>query len=677
MNVTSKCDWGSFPCYSDSEVDENGNLKGFVVDDTLSESEMDLVSRNHQKPRSSKRLKKLRKKKSFKQQNGISEEDDQPYLPFEHHSSVLKGKIFKEISSDHTEIIVGREEEARRILTMIMQPGKGMRPLLLGTPGIGKNATVKKVSMLMKTLLKDHPLGLGKIYCLDCKELLADNVSDNLTTVVGKKMREIIEMTFQDSKWNPIFFFRHIDKILHLDHVTEYLQSVLSNPRPFIASISDVAKSETAIKAEAILSKYNFHSLSIEESPIDDVRTIVKNALHRKQPYSNLAFTEEAIDLGVRLAAQYEHSQPFPIKGINLIQECANNILLQKLSSGMEVERMIITPKEIAEMVSIKTKIPANDLMEDSVFNQKRFEELLKSRIIGQDYAVKIVTDRVAVYKMNLVDNKKPWGVFLFVGPTGVGKTELAKSLAKLLFDDEANLMTINGSEYKEEHTVSNLIGSPKGYEGNESGGLLTEPLLKNPHQVVLLDEFEKAHQDVQRLFLQVFDGGPLIDRRGKRVNCSHALFIMTSNVGSEMLCEAASRGGLRPEDVAECLIPLLTKTFSPELVGRFKRGIVPFQPLNKQLMPEVARVKLKIIKERLIKEAEIDLSWTPELVNHFASLDMDLGFGMREFCNMIDETIVNLIKDAGQQSKKRIKGKLELTYHKNQEQFFLKIKNI
>lgn len=699
--------------FSDEEVDDEGNLKDLIDDGDLksgSSSEEEVKSLNRKKrriiedddeikpsdPKKRRKSKRLAVRNTSKAESEViqldqsqrrrlkrpryeDEYDDESYLPNRQAPAVLQGRIFKELYSGldvlHPEKIIGRDDETRRILSMIMQPSGGVRPLLLGPAGIGKYSIVKKVAMAMKTMLKSHPLGNRKIYCLDCNELLADSVAENVIEIVGDKLREIIETTARNSKSVPIFYFRNIEKILHLDHVTEYLQSVLKKQYPFIASISEDAKSETVIKAQEILAKYNFYSYPIEESPIDDVQVIVKNHLNRHRLHPNLVFTEEAINLGVRLAVKYEHSQPFPIKGINLIQECANNIMLRQVFSGMEVDKMVITPKEIAEVVSLKTKVPAVDLMDNSVFNQERFEVRLKGRIVGQNHAIKIVSNKVAIHKMKLADPKKPWGVFLFVGPTGVGKTELAKCLAKLLFEDESNLITINGSEYKEDHTVSNLIGSPKGYEGNESGGLLTEPLLKNPHQVVLLDEFEKAHTDVQRLFLQVFDGGPLIDRRGKRVNCSHALFIMTSNVGSEMLSEAASKGGMSPESVIQSLIPLLKKEFSPELVGRFKRGIVPFQPLTKELMPGVAEVKLRSINERLLIEAEIDLSWTPELIQHFVNTDVDLGFGMREFCNMIDDTVINIIKDAIIQSEQRITGKLELTYQSDKEQFFLRLR--
>jgi DNA polymerase III delta prime subunit len=610
--------------YSDEELDDYGNLAGFIDDSHL--------------PNPKKRKRNV----------------------YETISNVRDGKIFRELSTDVD--IIGRESETRQLLSMIMIPEGGVRPLLLGPAGVGILSIVKKAAQMRK------------IYCLDCMELRADCVAENITELIGKKLRKIFNYALNQSDSPPVFYFRHIEKILHLDHISEYLQSFLKRRYPFIASISTEPKSETAVKAMEMLARYNFTPFEVKEPPIEDVQQIALKYLRRHPLHPAISITEEAVALGVRLAAKYEHSRPFPVKATNLIQECANRVLLEKQSSGMQVDKITIAAEDIAQAVSFKTKVPAIDLMEGSVFNQDRFIARLKSRVVGQDHAIDIVSDKVAVYKMGLADTKKPWGVFLFVGPTGVGKTELARALAKFLFSDESRLITINGSEYIEDHTVSNLIGSPKGYEGNESGGLLTEPLKKNPHQVVLLDEFEKAHPNVQKLFLQVFDGAPLIDRKGDEINCSQAIFIMTSNVGSQMLSEAAERGPISPEEMIQTLTPLLKQEFSPELVGRFKRGIVPFLPLDRKNMPEVARVKLAAIKDRLQKGANIDFVWTSELEGYFAGADVDLGLGMRDFCNMIDETVTNQIKDAIRQSSRRITGKLVLTYLKSKGQFMIRL---
>ncbi len=440
------------PTYSDSDrdLDEYGNLKDFIVpDDTCcSDGEWEAV------PRRSGRLKRKRTEKkppAARKRARLSE-------------LFLQSKIFWKLSPGKD--ITGREEETTRILSMILQPQGGIRPLLVGPAGIGILSIVQKAATILKTTLKNHDLGNSEIYCLDCIELLADSVADEITEIVGDKLREIFEGAVIQSRRVPIFYLRHIEKILHLDKVTEYLQSFVKKPYPFIASISSDPKNETAVKAQKILARYNFVPFVVKEPPIDDVHKIAINYLRKNRLHQSISFTEEAVRLGVRLAAKYEHCRPFPVKAINLIQECANNVLLQKMVSGMEIDDITITCDNIVEVVSSKTKVPALDLLEDSVFSQARFKEKLKSRVVGQDHAIDIVSDRVAAYKMGLVDTKKPWGIFLFVGPTGVGKTELAKSLAKFLFNDESKLITINGSEYIEDHTVSNLIGSPKGYEG-------------------------------------------------------------------------------------------------------------------------------------------------------------------------------------------------------------------
>ena len=242
----------------------------------------------------------------------------------------------------------------------------------------------------------------------------------------------------------------------------------------------------------------------------------------------------------------------------------------------------------------------------------------------------------------------------------------MARCLARLLFNDEKSLVCIDGSEYKESHTLSNLIGSPLGYEGHETGGLLTDPLLNNPHQVVLLDEFEKFHEDVRRLFLQVFDRGTLTDRRGKRVDCTQALFIMTSNLGSDKLFEMCQDKELNGDEVGKVLKPILVENLSPELCNRFT-AIVPFQPLKKEHLPSLAIVQLNRIRERLASQANIDLDWTPDLVKYFVSLDVDLRFGMRDFCRLVDSEVIKVLKRAGSLNDQRLQGAVTLSIKDNQ----------
>jgi len=293
--------------------------------------------------------------------------------------------------------------------------------------------------------------------------------------------------------------------------------------------------------------------------------------------------------------------------------------------------------------MSKKIGIPANDLNENLIFNELECRNKLKEAIVGQDYAINIMVDRIAKWKMNLLDPNKAWGAFLFVGPTGVGKTELAGEIARQLFHNNESLIILDGSEYKESHTTSCLIGAPSGYEGHESGGKLTTPLLQNPYRVVLFDEFEKAHDDVRKLFLQAFDRGCITDRRGKVADCTKALFLMTSNLGSEKQFFAVNTE-IGHVELIESLKPILIKKLSPELYGRFTE-VVPFMPLTKKDRPRLAEVQLKKIKAYQQQQNTFDLSWTSETIKILAMTEADLRLGGRNFCKKVAARIESALK--------------------------------
>ncbi len=534
--------------------------------------------------------------------------------------------------------MIGREKEAFEVLSMILQPKEGMRPLLIGPRGIGKESLIAKVS-------KAPALKNRKIVTIDCHELIAQTPNDELL----KTFQTLAEYVYADQK--QILYLQNIEKLMLCDSLTEYAQTIFKRPIPLIGSISDDPKEEKIQTVQKLLSKYSFVPYSVNELPIEDVQEIVRDYVTRNPIDLKVDIDDDAIDCAVKLADKYERRSPFPMKAIHLIQGCISRYFL---SHGQGC----VTQEEVLEYVSTIAKVPADDLKDATVFDEKKFIQRIKGNIVGQDHAIRIVADRICSYRLGLLDLNRPWGVFLFVGSTGVGKTELSKNIASFLFNDKNKFIRIDGSEYKESHTVSNLIGAPLGYEGNEIGGLLTEPLLQDPRKVVLIDELEKAHPDVQKLLLQILDSGTILDRRGKRVDCSQAIFIMTSNIGSDTLFDLAGERLTKEEEVLNVLNPLLVKAFSPELCNRFD-AIVPFQPLTKKLLPKVAKVHLQRIKKRLQEQAAIELHWTQALVDHFAREDFDLRFGMRGFCRKIDNLMTSLIKDVVRSERERVKGKL------------------
>lgn len=317
----------------------------------------------------------------------------------------------------------------------------------------------------------------------------------------------------------------------------------------------------------------------------------------------------------------------------------------------------------VAHIVSKWTGIPVQKMVEGEAEKLLHLKEDLSKRVVGQEFAVTAVSEAIQRSRSGLSDPHRPMGVFLFIGPTGVGKTELAKSLAYLLFDQEEALLRIDMSEYMEKHSVSKLIGSPPGYVGYEEGGQLTEALRRRPFSVVLFDEIEKAHPDVFNILLQVFDDGRLTDSKGRTVNCKNSLFIMTSNLGSDLLQAEVEkkRGALTKEQVLKAVDPIIHASFRPEFLNRLDE-ILPFLPLQRKEMEAIAALQLDQLAKRL-QERSIALSWTPALLHYVAEKGYDPTFGARPLKRLIQHEIANPLSKAILQGTIRSETPVRLDY--------------
>ncbi|HEY4831221.1 MAG TPA: AAA family ATPase, partial [Waddliaceae bacterium] len=324
--------------------------------------------------------------------------------------------------------------------------------------------------------------------------------------------------------------------------------------------------------------------------------------------------------------------------------EEASHILSQKENRLLQEE---VDESLVAQIVSKWTGIPVQKMLEGEAHKLLKLEEALEQRVVGQSFAVKAVSDAIRASRAGLNDPNRPTGVFLFLGPTGVGKTELAKALAEQLFSNEEAMIRLDMSEYMEKHTVSKLIGSPPGYIGYEEGGQLSEALRRRPYAVVLLDEIEKAHHDVFNLLLQIFDEGRLTDSKGRKVNCKNALFIMTSNIGSEELLDVLQKkqSDLTKEDVLMIVEPILKQYFRPEFLNRLDE-ILPFLPLHENEMSKIVYIQLKRVAARM-QEREITLLWDEAVVHHLAVTGYDPAFGARPLKRLIQHEIVNPLSRA------------------------------
>lgn len=318
----------------------------------------------------------------------------------------------------------------------------------------------------------------------------------------------------------------------------------------------------------------------------------------------------------------------------------------------------------IAHIVSKWTGIPVHKMLEGEAERLLHLEKDLDKRVVGQEMAIKSVSDAIRRSRSGLGDPGRPVGVFLFLGPTGVGKTELAKALAEQLFNQEEALIRLDMSEYMEKHSVAKLIGSPPGYVGYDEGGQLTEAIRRRPYSVVLLDEVEKANPDVFNILLQIFDDGRITDSKGRTVNCKNCLFIMTSNLGSQILLEKMERKGdsLTKETILELLNPVLKNHFRPEFLNRLD-DILPFLPLKQKDMARIVEIQLNGLKKR-VADRDIHLTWSEELVKYLAEEGYDPIFGARPLKRLIQDVVLNPLSKQILEGKITAGEKVEITWN-------------
>jgi len=320
---------------------------------------------------------------------------------------------------------------------------------------------------------------------------------------------------------------------------------------------------------------------------------------------------------------------------------------------GDQKERLLqeeVDDQLIAQIVSKWTGVPVQKMLEGEAAKLMNLEKVLGEAVVGQPFAVQAVSEAIRRSRAGLSDPNRPVGVFLFVGPTGVGKTELAKALARQLFNQEEAMIRLDMSEYMEKHTVSKLIGSPPGYVGYEEGGQLTEAIRRRPYSVVLLDEIEKANPDVFNILLQIFDDGRLTDSKGRTVNCKNALFIMTSNLGSAELLLHLKSKTVHKEEILQFLEPILQQHFRPEFINRLD-DVLPFLPLQAKDMEAIATIQLNHVKQRLL-DRDIQLQRSPEVLAHLAEKGYDPIYGARPLKRLIQNEVVNMLSSALLQGK-------------------------
>lgn len=421
------------------------------------------------------------------------------------------------------------------------------------------------------------------------------------------------------------------------------------------------AKAEAA-KLEGKIAKIK-EELAILRQRWDQEKKLIQSLKEKKNALEQMRFQEEEYERksDYNKVAELRYQRvPELQKEIETIQKELNeksNRLLQE-----EVDESLI-----AQIVAKWTGIPVQKMLEGEAERLLHLEKELEKRVVGQDLAITSICEAIRRSRSGLGDPGRPIGAFLFMGPTGVGKTELAKALAEQLFNQEEALIRLDMSEYMEKHSVSKLIGSPPGYVGYDEGGQLTEALRRRPYSVVLFDEIEKANHDVFNILLQIFDDGRITDSKGRVVNCKNALFIMTSNLGSDQLLAKMehAKGEVSKDTLMAILDPIIKAHFRPEFINRLD-DILPFLPLRQSDMEKIVTIQLNGLTKRL-RDRNVSLTWTKEVVAQLAEEGYDPFFGARPLKRLIQQDIVNMLSKAILEGKIPGECRVELSWDKKQ----------
>jgi len=446
---------------------------------------------------------------------------------------------------------------------------------------------------------------------------------------------------------------------LPIDNKERELASLIVETEALRRENSPSAK-EGEAKLQAKIAKLK-EELSILNQQWDQEKKLIQSLKEKKNTLEQWRFQEEEYER----KADYNKVAELRYQKIPELQKEMESIQKQLDEKPNRLLQEEVDENLIAQVVSKWTGIPVNKMLEGEAERLLHLEKELEKRVVGQDLAITAICDAIRRSRSGLADPGRPMGAFLFMGPTGVGKTELAKALAEQLFNQEDALIRVDMSEYMEKHSVSKLIGSPPGYVGYEEGGQLTEALRRHPYSVVLLDEIEKAHHDVFNILLQIFDDGRITDSKGRVVNCKNALFIMTSNLGSDQLLSKMehAKEALSKETLLAILEPIIKAHFRPEFINRLDE-ILPFLPLRKEDMKKIVLIQLERLAKRL-HEREVVLKWSKSAVDHLAEEGYDPFFGARPLKRMIQQDVVNLLSKAILEGKIPHHSTVEVDFNK------------
>ena len=543
--------------------------------------------------------------------------------------------------------VVGRDTEIARVIEILGRRKKN-NPMLIGEPGVGKSAIVEGIALRIASGDISAALAKKRILSLDIASVVAGT---KYRGDFEKRLKAIIQEAQSDP--DLILFIDEFHTIVgaggasgSLD-AANMLKPALARGELQCVAATTMDEFTKIVEKDGALDR-RFQKIVVEPTDVPESIEILRHLKPHYEEFHHITYTDEAVEAAVRLTDRYLTDKSLPDKAIDALDEAGSMVRLNlaRKKGGADT----VTAEDIASVVSRMTGIPVNRVAESEGNRILKMKKRLQSRIIGQDEAIDTVVRAIQRGRAGLKDPHRPIGTFLFFGPTGVGKTQLARSLAEYLFDSEENMVRIDMSEYMEKFSVSRLIGAPPGYVGYEEGGQLSERVRRKPYCVVLLDEIEKAHPDIFNLLLQVMDEGRLTDSNGRVVDFKNTIVIMTSNVGSREVEEYGSgigfaTAGRKVEaDRKNVLAKAVKKAFPPEFINRVDEQIY-FNSLSREDIERIIDIELKGLKARAL-EAGYRVTVTPAAKRFVAEAGYDPAYGARPLRRAITKYIEDPVSE-------------------------------
>lgn len=601
--------------------------------------------------------------------------------------------------------VIGRETEIQRVIQILSRRTKN-NPCLIGEPGVGKTAVVEGLAQMLASGDVPEIIANKRVMTLDLSGMVAGS---KYRGEFEERIKKVISEVTEDGE--VLLFIDEIHTIIGAGgaegaiDASNILKPSLARGEIQLIGATTIEEYRKYIEKDAALER-RFQPVTVEEPNEELSISILKGLRGRYEDHHKVAITDDALVAAVRLSARYINDRFLPDKAIDLIDEAASKVRLttyvepgeikaleeevdrleqqkenairseayekageikkkqekkrekiEKVRARWQKEKnsrkLVVDEGEIADVVSGWTKIPVRKLEEEESERLKKLESILHERVVGQEEAVTAVSKAIRRGRVGLKDPKRPIGSFLFLGPTGVGKTELCKALAEAMFGTENALIRVDMSEYMEKHSVSKMIGSPPGYVGYEEGGQLSEKVRRNPYSVILFDEIEKAHPDVFNILLQVLDDGHITDAQGRRIDFKNTILIMTSNAGAENIISPKRLGFASTDNAAERykfmkdrVMEEVKRLFKPEFLNRIDEIIV-FHPLSQEHMKEIVEIMLRSIYKRTARQMNMTLQVSDDAKAFLVEKGYDEKYGARPLRRAIQNHLEDQLAEA------------------------------